>query len=207
MTVIGGLFIVFCVLLILIFVLAGRSNIDDPESYQGINKDLPTTYARLSDHPSLPVALWTPSQVAITSFLFGFLGGVVMAYINRIKMGMKGESAWYIVLGCVGLLIIAIPSDQSPAFYVGVNAMLTIVLHHQSKEDIDAFLLKAPSHRKASTLQALLIGLGMFSLGVAILPVISYVLAIIFSDRPHLFLLFLIIGFMGVIKHLSGKHD
>jgi len=128
-----------------------------------MSEQLSTTPTRSSKLVSPPVRLWTPGVVALTAFLFGFPGGIVLASINWVRMGLTSKASAHLVGGAIGALLLVVFLIQLPSLRelaVLINVGVLYYLQNQIKNDLETFTANhevQPAH----WLSGFLIGLVM----------------------------------------------
>jgi len=137
---------------------------------------------------TLPVKLWTPSEISGDACVLGFPVGIVLASINWIRMGMRNKAIAHLIAGAIGVLVlpvvlVLIPGDTGLKWLpygVGmvVNISVTLYLYLRMKNDIERF--RAANHKvqNANSLVGCLIGLGV--LGLFLVFILAYGLVLLF---------------------------
>lgn len=71
-----------------------------------MSDQVPSTVTHPSEPPLPQVKLWKASTIGLIAFLCGFPGGIVVASINWIRMGLKNKA----ILHLMGEAFTGIPS-------------------------------------------------------------------------------------------------
>jgi hypothetical protein len=135
-------------------------------------------------YPSPPVKLWTPAVIGLITFLLGYPGGLVMAILNWIRMGLINKAINHLIVGVAGTLAYVVLSarlteDVGRLFALMVNIAMITYLHNQMGQDIAAF--KACNHevQNAHWLGGLLIGIVMLGIFLALAFVVGVFMALL----------------------------
>jgi len=149
-----------------------------------MSDQLPATPVQPSMPSFPPVKLWTPRAVGYTAFFLGFPGGIVLATLNWMRMGLTNKAIAHLVGGAVGLLVFVIllvllPGSIGTWFGLLVNFGVLFYLQNQTKKDIAAFQANNREVQNAHWLGGCLIGLVMLGLFFALVFVITFFLALV----------------------------
>jgi hypothetical protein len=88
--------------------------------------------------PKPTIKLWTPNTIGTLTFFLGFPGGITLAAINWIKMGMKRKAFAHILLGIVGILtLFLLPDSLGRTLGLAINIGYISLLRQQMKGDIE----------------------------------------------------------------------
>ena len=141
-------------------------------------------------YPSPPVKLWTPDAIGLITFLLGFPGGLAMAILNWIRMGLISKAISHLVAGAAGtlayvILLAQLTGDDVRLLAFLVNIAMITYLHNQMGQDIAAF--KACNHevQNAHWLGGILIGIVMFGLILALAFVVGVFMALLNVPIPE----------------------
>jgi hypothetical protein len=141
-------------------------------------------------YPSPPVKLWTPAVIGLITFLLGYPGGLVMAILNWIRMGLINKAISHLIVGAAGtlayvVLLAQLTGDVGNLLACLVNIAMIFYLHNQIKQDIAAF--KACNHevQNAHWLGGVLIGIVMLGAYLALAFVVGVLMALFNVPIPE----------------------
>ena len=91
-----------------------------------------------SSQASPTIKLWTPKTISFLTIFSGFPSGVTLAFINWLKMGMKGKAFTQVLGGVIGILILFIlPQGVASIFGIVLNLGYMAYLRQQMTRDIE----------------------------------------------------------------------
>ena len=129
------------------------------------------------------VKVWTPRVVGVSSFLLGFPGGLLLASINRWRLGFAREARTLLLLGIAGLVVwnltvLLIPGEAWQCLSGLINVGLAYLLYRLTKADILKYEAANPEVQNRGWLLAVAIGLGAILLYWATSVAIGALLAL-----------------------------
>jgi hypothetical protein len=136
------------------------------------------------------VKLWTPRAVGMTTFFLGFPGGIVLASINWMRMGLKNKAISHLIGGAIGafvfiLVLLFTPQTLGRVLGLVINLGMLYYLQSQTTKDIGAFRASNHAVENASGFSGCLIGIGMFVLLLGSAFVIAFLLVMIGVQLPE----------------------
>ena len=138
---------------------------------------------------SPPVKLWTPRAVGYTTFFLGFPGGLVLAALNWMRMGLTNKAITHLVGGAVGTLVFVVlvallPGNAGTVLGFFVNIGVLLYLQNQTRKDIETFKANNREVQNAHWFGGCLIGLIMLGLFVALTFVVGVFMALVGVPIP-----------------------
>ena len=139
--------------------------------------------------PAPPVRLWTSTTVSYITFCLGFPGGLVLAALNWMRMGLTKKAIVHIAGGALGataliLLSFLVLGSAWSALLI-VNIGLVFYLQDQTWRDINSFKASHHEVRAANWAGGCLIGFVMLGLFLALMILIALPFALLGGPIPE----------------------
>lgn len=128
------------------------------------------------------VELWTPVQLSVVTFIFGFAAGTGLASINWRRMGLRKLASTYVLVAIVGVVLLfvvtqRVPNQVSGLIYLVVNVAAMFYLRGKMAADVANFRSGGGQVERDGWLRALLVGL----VGVALTAVLLFLTALVLA--------------------------
>ena len=133
---------------------------------------------------SPPVKLWKPTTIGWVTFFLGFPGGIVLAAINWMRMGMRDKAIWHLVGGAVGTLLIIlfvafVPGNSMRLPSLLLNILVIYYLWNQIKTDIELFRASGSQVQDADGISGCVIGAATLLGFIVVVFVVVFMLIIL----------------------------
>ncbi len=150
---------------------------------------LSTTSDRLPVSSPPPVKLWTPRAIGYITFFLGFPGGLGLAALNWMRMGLKKKVLTHLLAGAAAAPVFAVllllPANTGRLLAFAVNIGVLFYLKKQMEKDIEAFRAGEREVQSAHWSGGCLIGLVMSGLFLSLTVVVAFLLTLIGVPIPE----------------------